>query len=420
MTLLERQAWPALRAAGGMALGLGLAAFYIVPASYQQRWVEIERSITPGMRVADSFLFMRTGDSYHDHVLRDASWIVCLEMAVAVIAAISIIAAGRARSGAPQDSTERVARPRRHAQMAFTAALPVLLLLQFPASAALWNHAPWLKFVQFPWRWLMVLGVAACLLIALALDALWKKTAGQGPKGQKHRAWLKATAASVVFGSVIFGSVVIGAAQLFFQPCDVEDAVSTQVSAFQGNPAAAHIEGTDEYTPRGADNSKIQQGLPLVRLLAAPGGSGLRADATVKQDDAEHWEIRVTGSAPGYAVLRLMDYPAWRVTDNGKIAGDRPHREDGLMTIPVVQGVNEIDVRWSDPAASSPELRSSYSLPVSSQPAGGASPIGYHEAHAGNRSGNHRVGRGAHRPGARPLTAGSGSGAGVDSPGHAA
>ncbi len=87
MTLIERKAWPALRAADGMALGLGLAAFYIVPALYEQRWVEIQRSMAPGMRVADSFLFMRTGDSYHDHVLRIASWIVCLEIAAAAIAA---------------------------------------------------------------------------------------------------------------------------------------------------------------------------------------------------------------------------------------------------------------------------------------------------------------------------------------------
>ncbi len=74
--------------------------------------------------------------------------------------------------------------------------------------------------------------------------------------------------------------------------------------------------------------------------------AGLGAKATVKEDNAEHWEIRIESDAPGYAVLRLMDYPAWRVTRNGKSAGNRPHRDDGLMTIPVAEGVNEIDVRW--------------------------------------------------------------------------
>jgi hypothetical protein len=361
MTLLERKAWPAWRAAGGLALGLGLAAFYIVPALYEQRWVEIQRSIAPGMRVADSFLFMRTGDGYHDHALRIASWIVCLEMVVAIAAAITVIAAGqtwRTRSAALRSAAQSNGS-RAHAQIVLTSLLPLLLFLQFPASAAVWNHAPWLRFIQFPWRWLLVLGMAACMLIALALDALRKRAAGQGPK---HPAWRRATAASFVFGLL-----VIGTSLLFFLPCDEEDAVSAQVSAFHGDPAAANIEGTDEYTPRGANNSRIQQELPQVRVLAAaeddeadgsdtanpawrpqPPGS-LTARATVKQDDAEHWVIRVASGAAGYAVLRLMDYPAWRVTRNGKSSAGRPHRDDGLMTIPVVQGVNEIDVRWIDP-----------------------------------------------------------------------
>ncbi len=64
MWIAEGRPWPALRAAGGMALGLGLAAFYIVPAAFEQRWVQIERAITPGMRVEDSFLFAHTSERF--------------------------------------------------------------------------------------------------------------------------------------------------------------------------------------------------------------------------------------------------------------------------------------------------------------------------------------------------------------------
>ena len=60
MWIPEGRPWPALRAAGGMALGLGLAAFYIMPAAFEQRWVQIDRAIIPGMRVEDSFLFAHT------------------------------------------------------------------------------------------------------------------------------------------------------------------------------------------------------------------------------------------------------------------------------------------------------------------------------------------------------------------------
>ena len=83
MSMAQGKLWPALRAAGGMALGLGLAAFYIVPAAFEQRWVQIDRAITPGMRVEDSFLFTHTANDFHDQVLWTASWILLGELAVA-------------------------------------------------------------------------------------------------------------------------------------------------------------------------------------------------------------------------------------------------------------------------------------------------------------------------------------------------
>ena len=54
---------------------------------------------------------------------------------------------------------------------------------------------------------------------------------------------------------------------------------------------------------------------------------GQRSQPTVdaKRRNAEHWVIRVATPEPGYAVLRLMEYPAWRVTVDGKPAQDRPH-----------------------------------------------------------------------------------------------
>ncbi|HET6217141.1 MAG TPA: hypothetical protein VFE27_09020, partial [Acidobacteriaceae bacterium] len=112
MWIAEGRPWPALRAAGGMALGLALAAFYIVPAAFEQRWVQIDRAIIPGMRVEDSFLFARTTNAFHDHVLWTASWIFIAELTVASIAAYL---AWRRRAGGP-------------VRMVFTAFLPVVVL----------------------------------------------------------------------------------------------------------------------------------------------------------------------------------------------------------------------------------------------------------------------------------------------------
>jgi hypothetical protein len=61
---------------------------------------------------------------------------------------------------------------------------------------------------------------------------------------------------------------------------------------------------------------------------------------------AECYDVVIDSTAPGYAVLRLMDYPAWIVRRNGIDVTNRPRRDDGLLTIPVPQGRSQIDIRW--------------------------------------------------------------------------
>ena len=233
MWIAEGRPWPALRAAGGMALGLGLAAFYIVPAAFEQRWVQIERAITPGMRVEDSFLFAHTANAFHDQVLRTASWILVLEFAGASIAAYL---AWKKRAGGT-------------ARIVLTAMLPVILLLQLPASDVIWKYTPHMKFLQFPWRWLMALSVVGCALAAMAVvrQAKWR----------------------VVVAGIMIAAMAIGGALLFFQPCDDEDAVAAQLAGFRQGQGT---EGTDEYTPVGVDNAAVQQHLPLVRVAARGAG----------------------------------------------------------------------------------------------------------------------------------------------------
>jgi hypothetical protein len=65
-----------------------------------------------------------------------------------------------------------------------------------------------------------------------------------------------------------------------------------------------------------------------------------------KQENAEHWVVSVFTPEPGFAVLRLMEYPSWRVTVDGTAALGRPAREDGLMVVPVLAGSHSLEVRW--------------------------------------------------------------------------
>jgi hypothetical protein len=309
-----------------MALGLGLAAFYIVPAAFEQRWVQIERAIMPGMRVEDSFLFAHTANAFHDQVLHTASWILVLEFAGASVAAYL---AWKKRAGGS-------------ARIVMTAMLPVILLLQLQASELIWKYTPHMKFLQFPWRWLMALSVVGCALAGMAV--------ARQARGR------------VLVAGILIGAMAIGGALLFFQPCDDEDAVAAQLAGFRQGQGT---EGTDEYTPVGVDNSRVQQHLPLVRVLRAPqddtaddtsadnpewragdpGSIAARVDA--RRRNGEHWMVSLVTPETGYAVLRLMDYPSWRVTVDGQPVNRRPLREDGLMAVPVKSGTHVIEVQWT-------------------------------------------------------------------------
>ncbi len=327
LRLVSDRRWEApLRLGGATALGLGLAAFYLVPAAYQQHWVEIARAVGPGMRFQDSFLFHRIGESFHDGVLHTASVIACVLLGVAAVALLL---------------SQNVLRNRRLLWLASLA--PLILLLLLPISTPVWRLAPHLNYVQFPWRWLLVLAPVVAFFLGAALTKRIRSP------------WIVALIVAACIAAVI--PVV----PYLHQTCDSEDAVSAQVDLMHDGSGE---EGTDEYTPRDDDNAEIDQDMPAVRVLASPGAeepnSGKdenpewqadpkterRATITIQQWLPERRAILIDTPDAGFAVIRLMDYPAWTVRRNGVPVPQRLRREDGLLTIAVPQGRSQIQIRW--------------------------------------------------------------------------
>jgi len=85
----QRKFQPALRGAGGLALGLGLAAFYLIPAAYEQRWVNIAGALAEGLTPADNFLLAVTPDAEHDAFNRIASYVALLMIVITFAAAFA-------------------------------------------------------------------------------------------------------------------------------------------------------------------------------------------------------------------------------------------------------------------------------------------------------------------------------------------
>lgn len=327
LRLASERSWLApLRMAGATAIGLTLAGFYLIPAAYQERWVEIARAIGPDMRFQDSFLFHRSGEPFHDAVLHSASIIAC------VLLAISFASITAWRDALRQRSILWLA-----------SFVPLILLLLLPVSAWVWRFTPQLAYLQFPWRWLLVLAPVTVLLVA-------------GSASRYMRSGKFA-----VIAIVLFAFAIVLSTRTFHQYCDEEDNVSAQLTLMHNGDGQ---EGTDEYTPLDDDSAEIMQDVPEVRVLVTPTAeepdSGKvqnpeyqadviaerHATVAVTQWSPEHRDVLIDSPAAGYAVFRLMDYPAWVVRRDGVILLEHPRRDDGLITVPVPQGRSHIDIRW--------------------------------------------------------------------------
>jgi hypothetical protein len=102
----------------------------------------------------------------------------------------------------------------------------------------------------------------------------------------------------------------------------------------------AGYEGTDEYTPMGADPSAVDK---TARRVTVDGPA--HAPIHVFQWDANSKSFTAEMSAPDNLALHLFNYPAWRVEVNGNTVQPEA-REGGQMLVPVQAGTNSVRVSF--------------------------------------------------------------------------
>ncbi len=309
--LLLMVAWqrrsPRILLTGGMAvlLGAALAAFYLLPAIYEQKWVDIVQAISSGYRPIDNFLFVHTTDAEHDAFNRVISWIAVAEISVTISAAW-VARQWRRRS------------PELWYSILIWASACGLLML--PSSQPLWSILPKLRFMQFPWRWLLCLGVPFSLLITMSL-----------------RRWSsRLTLYFAMLGVLVF-------VWHHYQPPywdyaddlrEMQDNMTTSVG----------YEGTDEYTPVTADPSTADNNKDARRVtIQGPARGAIH----VLQWNAKQKLFTADVSAPDNLVLKLFDYPAWRVEVNGQVTQAQTRENTGQMLVPVQAGANRVEITFA-------------------------------------------------------------------------
>jgi hypothetical protein len=304
---LQRRSFRVLRyGASAVLLGVALAAFYIFPAVYEQKWVNIAQVLSPGVRPLDNFLFAHTGDADHDEFNLLISLVASAE--IFVFSASTFLSQ---KWQSPSDE-QRTNSRFRNALVVWTGAA-ALLMFRFTLRA--WENLPALRFVQFPWRWLLCVNVALALLLAATRKRWpWRPLFWLAPFLVAAVAWPHVTRPSWQ------GTANI-AAMLDHQ------------RSGQG------YEGVDEYVPADGDAYDIKQDAPLVALEDDHKASG-----TVQRWDAESRVLKIHADQPEMLVLRLFYYPAWRVAVNGRLTDAQADDTTGQMLIPIQAGENQIRI----------------------------------------------------------------------------
>lgn len=318
---------PLLSSASTFVMGFGLAAYYIVPATLEQKWVQIAQIVSQDLVPSANFLFTRANEPDFVAFNWKLSWVAIGLIVVTAIAALATLK--RRREVAAPWWTLTI--------LAITATTMML-----PPSLWLWHHLPKLWFIQFPWRWLDVLGLAFAFFVALLIANL------PGP------------AASRALAIIVFAA--IGAAGAFMvrdAPWDSSDLpnIAHQLQSGRG------YEGTDEYAPVGCDryqfpgnpdDSERPEDVspnPAPRIAKLDPESGDIVPAAGVRLHTQLWtserrEFTAESTEAVTLAVRLVNYPAWTVQVNGHDARFDSREDTQQILVPLPAGDNRVDLHF--------------------------------------------------------------------------
>jgi len=287
---------------GAVVLGAALASFYLVPAAYEEKWINLGEVLAPGVRPQDNFLFTRTHEDDHNRFN--------LLMSIIAMAEMLVLAA-----------SVYLSRKRRKDQSAAWWTLTVwataVVLVMFPFTLLLWEHLPKFRYVQLPWRWLLCLNVAFALLVTIAC-----------------RRWITRLLLYATMLALIW--IVWHRTQQpwWDTPADIEemhDAIED----------GGGYEGADEYVPAQVDPYELKKDAPQVTIL-----SGDRARIHIVEWSAQSKIFSADVPHAEQVRLRVFNYPAWKVEVNGRPvpATSQPITGEIVFSLPV--GANAVRVTF--------------------------------------------------------------------------
>ncbi len=292
-----------VRTALALLLGAGLASFYLLPAIYESRWINLSEVLSPGVRPQDNFIFTTIADPEHNRFNLLVSTVALAEIGVL---AFAIWFSRRWR-------TQRVETSNRGPWMLLSAWGAASAVLTLSVSNLLWQHLPKLRFMQIPFRWLLCMNVALAMLLPMAA---------------------KRGATRLLVSAALLAAVILAGYRI--QPPWWDEAADIREMS-DALADGTGYEGTDEYVPAGDDPYELNKSLPRVSDNTGPR---LQSEILAWRPTEKHFTVHA--AAPQNVTVRLFSYPAWAVVVNGNPTAIQKTDVTGLIVIPIAAGDNDV------------------------------------------------------------------------------
>lgn len=300
---------PLLKTLLSLILGLGLSSFYLIPVIFEKKFVQIDYIIKcPVGDYRKNFLFMwNKVQIILEHFYLSLHITVILEV-ILFLFIILVIQRNRGKL-----------LNRLHVNFFMLLFLSAFILTT-PLSKPLWDIVPGFPFLQFPWRWVMVMELSLCLLIGAAFSL--REMPGFRLTDLKKRwiVYLMVALSLVSLNTILQGSHHIS--KISVSTVDVR-----------------------EYTPIWAgDMRKIMSEAKIEKVSAISG----EALTDILEWKSEKRVVEINASTSTLLRIATFYYPGWEAEIDDNRANIMIEKESGAMLIDIPEGRHTVVLKFED------------------------------------------------------------------------
>lgn len=302
-----------------IALGAGVAAFFLVPAWAEKPWVvaSVHAVVPPAAQMVPLGM-------PHGHF----GWaLAVVEFGQIILGCIAWMFCRRMKS--------------RDAFWAFSALFLLSVLMVLPLSAALWRSAPALVYVQFPWRWLGPMGLALSFFIAAIV--------------QQFRNGFLFAASVCMLGLVTVAAFTV---MIDLKADSLLASLQNSISAGRGYLAWAYVLPRDVKIDQFGVPYYLTPGEALILAVgaeeatgaissgdvAAPSSGANAPRIAITRWSSEARDFVVDTPEPAWIRVRLFWFPGWIAHVNGKKLDAVTTNARGALLLHLPSGQNHVQL----------------------------------------------------------------------------